>query len=154
MNRSVKSHFETSQRSSRLIEPVVERDIAEGSDRPRIKPTRAWISDDPLDWTVEDELATITTTTIHVGNDGKPKGVMYSHRGAYRTASVNCFTPSTAPSPCTCGRFPCSIAMGGARPGLLRRSVAARCLRAVQPERIWQLLEQEKVTHLNGAPRC
>ena len=26
------------------------------------------------------------------------------------------------------------------------------CLRAVQPERIWQLLEQEKVTHLNGAP--
>ena len=26
------------------------------------------------------------------------------------------------------------------------------CLRAVQAERIWQLLDQEKVTHLNGAP--
>ena len=26
------------------------------------------------------------------------------------------------------------------------------CLRAVEAERIWQLLDQEKVTHLNGAP--
>ena len=26
------------------------------------------------------------------------------------------------------------------------------CLRAVQADRIWQLLDQEKVTHLNGAP--
>ena len=26
------------------------------------------------------------------------------------------------------------------------------CLRAVRGDRIWRLLEQEKVTHLNGAP--
>ena len=28
------------------------------------------------------------------------------------------------------------------------------CLRAVSADRIWQLLDQEKVTHLNGAPLC
>ena len=36
----------------------------------------------PLQWTVEDELATITINYTS-GTTGKPKGVMYTHRGAY-----------------------------------------------------------------------
>ncbi len=38
--------------------------------------------DDPLPWTVDDELATISINYTS-GTTGQPKGVMYTHRGAY-----------------------------------------------------------------------
>ena len=39
-------------------------------------------TDEPLPWTVEDETATISINYTS-GTTGKPKGVMYPHRGAY-----------------------------------------------------------------------
>ena len=39
-------------------------------------------ADDPLPWEVDDETATITVNYTS-GTTGKPKGVMYTHRGAY-----------------------------------------------------------------------
>ena len=73
-------------------------------------------SDEPLEWTVEDELAPITINYTS-GTTGKPKGVVYTHRGAYLTASGRSCTPSTAPDRSICGRSPCFIATAGARLG-------------------------------------
>ena len=42
-------------------------------------------SDDPLPWTVDDEDATISINYTS-GTTGQPKGVMYTHRGAYLNA--------------------------------------------------------------------
>ncbi|HEY5857650.1 MAG TPA: AMP-binding protein, partial [Aldersonia sp.] len=39
-------------------------------------------ADDPIPWEVDDETATITVNYTS-GTTGKPKGVMYTHRGAY-----------------------------------------------------------------------
>src|SRR3984885_14612617 len=135
-----------------VIDPAFERDTAEVPDGPRYPDLLERGSDVPLPWTVEDELATITINYTS-GTTGKPKGVMYTHRGAYLNSLgelVHSEHSSDSVYLWTLPMFHCNgwctawavTAIGG-------RHV---CLRAVQAERIWQLLEQEKVTHLNGAP--
>jgi fatty-acyl-CoA synthase len=109
-------------------------------------------SDEPLEWAVEDELAAIAINYTS-GTTGKPKGVVYTHRGAYLNSLGEVMhSEHTADSVYlwTLPMFHCNgwctawgvTAIGG-------RHV---CLRAVRGDRIWHLLEQEKVTHLNGAP--
>jgi fatty-acyl-CoA synthase len=148
----VESHFETIREIVTVIDPMVEGDIAEVSDGPRYPDLLERGSDAPLPWTVEDELATITINYTS-GTTGKPKGVMYTHRGAYLNSLgelIHSEHSSDSVYLWTLPMFHCNgwctawavTAIGG-------RHV---CLRAVQAERIWQLLDQEKVTHLNGAP--
>ena len=148
----VESRFETIREIVTVIDPVVERDIGEVSDGPRYQELLERGSDVPLQWTVEDELATITINYTS-GTTGKPKGVMYTHRGAYLNSLgelLHSEHSSDSVYLWTLPMFHCNgwctawavTAIGG-------RQV---CLRAVQADRIWQLLDQETVTHLNGAP--
>lgn len=148
----VKSHFETIQEIVTVIDPVVEHGIADRLNGPRYPDLLERGSDVPLQWTVEDELATITINYTS-GTTGKPKGVMYTHRGAYLNSLgelLHSEHSSDSVYLWTLPMFHCNgwcsawavTAIGG-------RHV---CLRAVEAERIWQLLDQEKVTHLSGAP--
>lgn len=87
------------------------------------------------------------------GTTGNPKGVMYTHRGAYLNSlgeALTCgFTAETVYL-WTLPMFHCNgwcctwavTAMGGTH----------ICLRQVDPALIWQWIEQEGVTHFNGAP--
>ena len=109
-------------------------------------------SDEPLEWTVEDELATISINYTS-GTTGRPKGVMYSHRGAYLNALAEVLHSEHTPASVYLWTLPMFHCNGWCTPWGVT-AIAGRhvCLRAVRGERIWQLLEQEQVTHLNGAP--
>src|SRR6476619_982257 len=109
-------------------------------------------SPDDLDWPIEDEDRVITINYTS-GTTGRPKGVMYTHRGAYLNALgevVHSKHSSDSVYLWTLPMFHCNgwcttwavTAVGG-------RHV---CLRAVEPSRVWRLLRDEGVTHLNGAP--
>ena len=109
-------------------------------------------SDDPLPWTVDDEQGMISINYTS-GTTGRPKGVMYSHRGAYLNAIAELthsrFTPESVYL-WTLPMFHCNgWCTTWAATALGSTHVA---LRGVDPEEIWGLIRSEGVTHLNGAP--
>jgi fatty-acyl-CoA synthase len=87
------------------------------------------------------------------GTTGRPKGAIYHHRGAYLNALAEVIETRMTPETVnlwTLPMFHCNgwcfvwavTAVGG-------RHV---CLRAVDADRIWDLIDAEGVTHYNAAP--
>jgi fatty-acyl-CoA synthase len=109
-------------------------------------------SDEPLPWTVADELETITINYTS-GTTGQPKGVMYSHRGAYLNALGEVIHSEHAPSSVYLWTLPMFHCNGWCTTWALT-AIGGRhvCLRAVRGDEIWRLLDDQDVTHLNGAP--
>lgn len=87
------------------------------------------------------------------GTTGRPKGVIYTHRGAFLNSLAEIIETRLCPESVylwTLPMFHCNgwcftwavTAVGGMHV----------CLRRTDPGLIWELLRQEKVTHFNGAP--
>jgi len=99
-----------------------------------------------------DERSTISINYTS-GTTGRPKGVMYHHRGAYLNSLgeiIHSRHMSRTRYLWTLPMFHCNgwcttwavTAIGGTHV----------CLRAVDADVIWDLLDKEGITHLNGSP--
>jgi fatty-acyl-CoA synthase len=87
------------------------------------------------------------------GTTGAPKGAIYTHRGAYLQGlgvAMECGLSRESVLLWTLPMFHCN---GWCFPWAATAAGATHvCLRKVEPERIWELLEAEGVTHFCGAP--
>lgn len=108
--------------------------------------------DADLPWEIDDETRTIAINYTS-GTTGRPKGVMYSHRGAYLSALSGIhhsgFTQSTRYL-WTLPMFHCNgwCATWGVTAAL----GAHYCLRSVRAETVWGSIDEHHITHLSGAP--
>ena len=109
-------------------------------------------SDDPIAWTVDDEDATISINYTS-GTTGSPKGVMYTHRGAYLNALGENVTAGHGPDTVYLWTLPMFHCNGWCHPWAITAAGGTHvCLRAVRGDAVWRLIDEERVTHLNGAP--
>ncbi len=87
------------------------------------------------------------------GTTGRPKGALYSHRGAYLNALGNVVTFGLRPESVYLWTLPMFHCNGWTYPWAVT-AIGARhvCLPAIDPARIFRLIEEEGVTHLCAAP--
>ena len=99
-----------------------------------------------------DEDATISINYTS-GTTGKPKGVMYTYRGAYLNALAEIFHAGLHPESVYLWTLPMFHCNGWVFPWAVTAAGATHvCLRKVDPPRVFELIEREGVTNFNGAP--
>jgi fatty-acyl-CoA synthase len=111
------------------------------------------LQESPEAWgTVEDErqLLTINYTS---GTTGRPKGVMYHHRGAYLQALAMAFHSRLDPASVFLWTLPMFHCNGWCFTWAVTAAGARHvCLPRADAEVIWRLIDGAGVTHLNAAP--
>ena len=109
-------------------------------------------STEPCEPWIEDEYETISINYTS-GTTGRPKGVMIHHRGAYLNAigeTIETSLTADAKYMWTLPMFHCN---GWCFTwGVTALGATHVCLRKVDSSRIWDLIDQEGVTHYCGAP--
>src|SRR6267154_1693413 len=87
------------------------------------------------------------------GTTGDPKGVVYSHRGAYLSALGNGFSFGLTFESIYLWTLPMFHCSGWSYPWAVVAAGGTQiCLRKVEPAQIFRLIAEHRVTHLCGAP--
>ena len=139
-----------------LREVVVRHDPASGADQVDGHTTYGDFTsrgtDASLEYRVDDERRTISINYTS-GTTGRPKGVMYSHRGAYLNALSEVIHSSHTPDSVYLWTLPMFHCNGWCTTwGVTAIGGTHVCLRAPEPGAIWNAIRANGVTHLNAAP--
>jgi fatty-acyl-CoA synthase len=126
-----------------LSRVVLDADFREGLDRG---------SEAYAGWHVEDERQSISVNYTS-GTTGRPKGVIYHHRGAYLNALAMALDHGLTADSTYLWTLPMFHCNGWCYPWATV-AVGARnyCLPRIDPEQIWDLCSSGEVTHLCAAP--
>jgi len=109
-------------------------------------------SDGPLESWLEAEYETVALDYTS-GTTGRPKGVMYHHRGAYLNAIAMTIENRLTPESACLWTLPMFHCNGWSHTWALVAAGAKNvCIRHVDPPEVWRLLVSEAITHFNGAP--
>jgi fatty-acyl-CoA synthase len=113
---------------------------------------RRLVSADAVAVPVTDEFGLLSLNYTS-GTTGRPKGVMYHHRGAYLQALSMAYHGRIEPTTVHLWTLPMFHCNGWAFTWAVTAGGGTHvCLPKVDPARIWQLLDEEHVTSLNAAP--
>jgi len=87
------------------------------------------------------------------GTTGRPKGVVYHHRGAHLLAIGNVLSAGIGRHPVYLWTLPMFHCNGWCFPWTITALAGTHvCLRAVRGPEMWRLMAEERVTHMCGAP--
>lgn len=108
-------------------------------------------TDEPMDWEVDDETSTITINYTS-GTTGRPKGVMYTHRGAYLNSLGELHHQGFGVDTRYLWTLPMFHCNGWCTTWAVTAASGTHvCLRGVRGDAIWSAIDNG-VDHLAGAP--
>jgi fatty-acyl-CoA synthase len=106
----------------------------------------------PISGGIEDELS-LTSINYTSGTTGRPKGVMYTHRGAMLNALSEIVVHKLERDSVFLWTLPLFHCNGWCFPWAVTAAAGTHVmLRAIDPAKIIELIRAERVTHFNGAP--
>ncbi len=101
---------------------------------------------------LEDEEQTISINYTS-GTTGRPKGVQYTYRGAHLNALAEVIHTGMSMDSVYLWTLPMFHCNGWCFPWAVTAVAGTHVtIRAVDPQRVWELIDGEGVTHYNGAP--
>jgi fatty-acyl-CoA synthase len=109
-------------------------------------------SDAPIPYEVADENQAISLNYTS-GTTGQPKGVVYTHRGAYLNSLGEVIHQGFTDGSSYLWTLPMFHCNGWCTTWALTAVAGTHvCLRATRADQIWQLIDEAAVTHMAGAP--
>ena len=109
--------------------------------------------DPAFDWSLPDDEWKSITLNYTSGTTGNPKGVVYSHRGAYLNAVGHVLTWAMPHHPVYLWTLPMFHCNGWCFPWTITALAGIHvCLRRVEAKAIYDAIADHGVTHLCGAP--
>jgi fatty-acyl-CoA synthase len=109
-------------------------------------------SPEPMSTSLADEEETISINYTS-GTTGRPKGVQWTHRGAYLQALGNIIDTELTAESVFLWTVPMFHANGWGFPWAVVPGGGTQvCLRKVDPDLVWELIDKYGITHYNGAP--